>query len=52
MTKPSLESKNDNHNDEFTRAIPDPSLYEQYSWHILTIGSRRKVNPAISPVGI
>ena len=51
MTKPSLESKNDNHNDEFTRAIPDPSLYEQYSWHILTIGSRKKGEPGYQPGG-
>jgi len=32
MTNPSLESNNDNeHHDEFTRAIPDPSLYEYYA---------------------
>jgi len=31
MTKPSPKSNNSEHHDMFTRAIPDPSLYEYYA---------------------
>ncbi len=43
MTTPSIAANNDNeHCDEFTRAIPNPSLYEHYSGSVDKIRRKRR----------